>query len=252
MAQIKVKDGWDLFFRDLIYYQQSNLDDTEFIERLNALLSVSSSGGSSSGGVQNPDLVDFIPLLDVDVTGKAYSTIQKCSEYLSTLPAPASSVREKVVRITTTRNSTGTTNYSRLCNNGTLYNYVNYVGSGKHCKVIFDYAAGDSLTPGNISRYVRFKDMTVVFGAGITAHDRELALFTFDNCDLLFYRNVLFPNVTVDNCNIITAPGVEVSFEDSLVISPRSNSDLVFDELTKQIGIGDPNLADTIPVDPTL
>jgi len=244
-----IDDAWNLFFRDLIYKGQTGITIDEFKDGLSSFVNFTSLSYKN-----NPDVIEYIPLLDQDVAGKYFSMIKKCADELS---GNASAIREKVVLIRTTRNHAGTTGYSRLCRdevtgtNGTLYDYVNYVGSGHHCKIIFDYNAAAGSTPGNISRIVRFKDLSIFFGAGITSHDRILGNFIFDNCKLYFYRKVVFNAADVINSILIGDTGINLELTGGRLLNPIANKSVTVDSNTKQEGFGEFNYSETMPADPT-
>lgn len=250
MSQIIVAQFWNLIHRRLRYYEQSGLTDTQLIEEFTDYINLSPQTYG-----QNEDVAMFIPGLSANVEGKAYGSIKACADYLvlgKNGTNPATQNREKVVLITTTRNQAGTTAIANLFDSGTPYDYVNYVGMGHHCQVVFDYGQGGGVTPGNISRRVRFKDLTIFFGSGTVLHDRKLGNFIFDNCKLLFYRNVTLVNPTINDSTLLMNGNVNIIIEGGSIISAIANKNLVLQGDAQVVGLSDFNLQNVMLADPTI
>lgn len=122
------QDAYDLIHSKIQRYRQyPGFTDTDLKNAFTNLISISSQYS------QDPGVVHYIPVAD-DVEGKSYNSLSKCAAYLAT---DASVYNQKVVKITTTYSTSGALGYARLTEDGSLYDYVNYIGSGHHCKILY-------------------------------------------------------------------------------------------------------------------
>ena len=74
---------------------------------------------------------------------------------------------------------------------GSLKNYVNVFGAGKHIGLVCQDGSSNTKT-------MTFKNLTIFFGANDYAVDREYSSFRFEDCDIYHYRNF-----TANNCELI-------------------------------------------------
>ena len=105
---------------------------------------------------------------------------------------------------------------------------------------------------GNVSKIVRFSDLSIYFGNGVNSHSLALANMIFDNCKLYFYRNVTFTNTNTDNSRFIIDPTKAVSFVSSKINDQRSTKTISADINTEISGTTSANYTETLPTDPSL
>lgn len=80
----------------------------------------------------------------------------------------------------------------------TLRNYVHFLGTGKHCKIIMRDGSSNTKT-------MNWKNLTIIFGALDFGVDREYSSMTFEDCDIYAYRNTTFNNCNLIRCRIFHA-----------------------------------------------
>lgn len=81
---------------------------------------------------------------------------------------------------------------------GTLIDYVNFTGAGRH--INFVLSDGSSNT-----KITTFENLTLFFGANDYASARSYSNKTFINCTIYAYKDTTFSNCTLINCRVIHA-----------------------------------------------
>jgi hypothetical protein len=121
--------------------------------------------------------------------GKVYNNIHDASNYFATPGAG----NQCLVQV----EGCGTTGAYLNISTGSLRDYVNLSGSGRHVQVLMEDGSSNS-------KIVIFENMTIYLGAG-TYGDRTFANMKFINCRIFAYRNTNFINCELTDCEIIHA-----------------------------------------------
>ncbi len=104
---------------------------------------------------------------------------------------------------------TGAISQYIIASAGTLRDYVNFSGKGKHIKLI--------LSENSISKICRFTNLTIFLSAHDIITDREFGSMIFENCTIYAYKNTTFNNCLLINCIIIHASAYKSYFKGTTV-----------------------------------
>ena len=162
---------------------------------------------SASGNfIESVNLVSVQPEISPDQPDVAYADI---GDAIASFSSPAAA-NECCVLI----KGMGASAEHIILTHADLVDNVAVRGIGKHIKLNL---GASELTANN---NMRFENLSIFMGNGITLAARTCSNIQFDNCDIYYYNDITFngDNAQLTNCNLYGASGKDVTYDDAIEI----------------------------------